>query len=206
MSHNKRAAIVLASTNTHKLAEFRRLFAGSSVRILAPSDLGSAPEVDESAATFLDNARLKASAYAQTCNSWSLADDSGLEVDALNGSPGVLSARYAGPTATDAERNAKLLAALARVPDCRRTARFRCALAVASPTGRIRYAAVRAVEGQIAPAPIGDQGFGYDPLFIVWPSDRTMAELTAAEKNRVSHRGQAVRAVRRFLERHLAAT
>ncbi len=206
VSRAEPAAIVLASTNAHKLTEFRRLFAGSPVQILGPLELECEPTVDESGTTFLENARLKATAFAQACASWSLADDSGLEVDALDGGPGVLSARFAGPTATDAERNAKLLHVLADVPHTRRTARFRCALAVASPAGSIAYAAIRAVEGRIAPALGGDQGFGYDPLFIIGPGNRTVAELTAAEKDSLSHRGRAARAARRFLERYLAST
>jgi len=200
------SAVVLASGSPHKLAEFRRLFRGSPVRILLAAEVGSVPKVDETGATFLQNARLKAAAYAQACRAWSLADDSGLEVDALGGAPGVRSARYAGPEASDQDRNAKLLAALADVPDARRTARFLCAVALAAPDGSIVYTAVRGCEGRIAQAPSGDQGFGYDPLFIVSTGDRTMAELTPDEKNHVSHRGQAARAARRFVEAHLTQT
>ena len=200
------SAVVLASGSPHKLAEFRRLFRGSPVRILLATEVGSAPQVEETGATFLENARLKATAYARACRAWSLADDSGLEVDALGGAPGVRSARYAGSNASDDARNAKLLAALADVPEARRTARFRCAVALAAPDGSIEYTAVRSCEGRIAHAPRGDQGFGYDPLFIVGAGDRTMAELTPDEKNRVSHRGQAARAARRFVEARLTTT
>ena len=200
------ADVVLASTSPHKLAEFQRLFRDSPVRILSPTPLGCTLQVAETGATFLQNARLKAVAYARACQAWSLADDSGLEVDRLGGEPGVRSARYAGPKASDQMRNAKLLRALAGVPHERRTARFRCAVALAAPDGSIVYAAVRACEGRIALEPRGDQGFGYDPLFIVGADDRTMAELTGDEKNRVSHRGQAARAARRFLEGHLSGT
>ena len=116
------------------------------------------------------------------------------------------SARYAGPGASDHARNAKLLAAMADVPEARRTARFRCAVALAAPGGSIVYAAIRSCEGRIAHMQRGDQGFGYDPLFIVGSGDRTMAELTPDEKNRVSHRGRAARAARRFLENRLTTT
>ena len=206
MRWSQASAVVLASSSPHKLAEFRRLFLGSPVQILPATEAASPPQVEETGATFLQNARLKAAAYAQTCRAWSLADDSGLEVDALAGAPGVRSARYAGPGANDQARNAKLLAALADVPDARRTARFRCAVALAAPDGTIVYTAVRSFEGRIAHAPRGDQGFGYDPLFIVGAGNRTMAELTPDEKNRVSHRGQAAHAARRFVEARLAAT
>ena len=198
------SVVVLASTSPHKLAEFRRLFAGSPVRIAPPGDFALPLQVEETGDTFLQNARIKAGAYAQACREWCLADDSGLGVDSLGGAPGVRSARYAGPTATDEVRNRKLLAALADVPKPQRTARFRCAVALAAPDGSIVYTAVRGCEGRIAHEPRGVHGFGYDPLFIVGAGDRTMAELTTDEKNRVSHRGQAARAARRFLEHCLA--
>ncbi len=206
MRWSQASAVVLASGSPHKLAEFRRLFRGSPVRIVPPGDFGSPLQVDETGATFLQNARLKAVVYALACRAWSLADDSGLEVDALGGAPGVRSARYAGPNANDEARNAKLLAALADVPEAQRTARFQCAVAVAAPDGSIVYTAVRSCEGRIAKAPRGGQGFGYDPLFIVGTGDRTMAELTPDEKNRVSHRGRAARAARRYLEYRMATT
>ena len=196
--------VVLASGSPHKLAEFRQLFRGSPVRIRPPADLASPLQVDETGATFLQNARIKAAAYAQACRAWCLADDSGLEVNSLGGAPGVRSARYAGPNATDDTRNRKLLTALAEVPEARRTARFRCAVALAAPDGSIAYTALRACEGRIAYETRGAHGFGYDPLFVVGGGDRTMAELTTDEKNRVSHRGQAARAARRFLEHRLA--
>ncbi len=200
------SAVVLASGSPHKLAEFRQLFLGSPVQILLATEVAAPPQVAETGDAFLQNARLKAAAYARACRAWSLADDSGLVVDALGGAPGVRSARYAGPDASDTTRNAKLLSALADVPDARRSARFRCAVALAAPEGSIVYTAVRSCEGRIAQAPRGGQGFGYDPLFIVGTGNRTMAELTLDEKNRVSHRGQAARAARRFLADRLATT
>lgn len=196
--------VVLASTSPHKLAEFRRLFRGSPVRIAPPADFASPLQVEETGETFLQNARIKAVAYAHACRAWCLADDSGLEVDYLGGAPGVRSARYAGPNASDDTRNRKLLKALGDVPKARRKARFRCAVALAAPDGSIVYTAVRGCEGRIAHEPRGEHGFGYDPLFIVGAGDRTMAELTTDEKNGMSHRGQAARAARRFLEHRLA--
>ena len=195
--------VVLASTSPHKLAEFRRLFDGSPVQIVPPGEVASQLQINETGVSFLQNARIKAVAYARTCRAWCLADDSGLEVDALAGAPGVWSARYAGPNASDDTRNRKLLMALAGVPEARRTARFRCAVALAAPGGPMVYTAVRSCEGRIANEPRGEHGFGYDPLFIVGAGDRTMAELSPEAKNDVSHRGQVARAGRQFLERFL---
>ncbi len=173
------------------------------MELLSPLDLGCQCDVDETGATFADNARLKAVAYATTCRRWSLADDSGLEIDALDGAPGVRSSRFAGPTATDDDRNARVLELLAEVPDERRTARYRCAVAIADPTGVIAFESEATVEGVIGRAPRGEGGFGYDPLFIVGPGDTTMAELPGVAKDVISHRGQGGRAARAFLEQVL---
>ncbi len=195
--------MVLASGSAHKLAEFRRIFDQSPVELLSPLDLGCQCEVDETGATFAENAYLKAVAYATTCRRWALADDSGLEIDALDGAPGVRSSRFAGPSATDDDRNACVLELLAEIPDERRTARYRCAVAVADPQGVISYESEATVEGVIGRAPRGEGGFGYDPLFIVGPGDTTMAELPGVAKDVISHRGQGGRAARAFLERVL---
>ena len=194
---------MLASGSAHKLAEFRRIFDQSPVELLSPLALGCQCEVDETGATFAENAHLKAVAYAMTCRRWTLADDSGLEIDALDGAPGVRSSRFAGPSATDDDRNARVLELLAKIPDERRTARYRCAVAVAKPTGVIAYETEATVEGLIGRAPRGEGGFGYDPLFIVGPGDTTMAELPGVAKDVISHRGQGGRAARAFLERAL---
>ena len=194
---------MLASASRHKLAEFQRVFAGSYVRLLSPLELGCACEVDETGATFADNARLKAAAYARACRRWTMADDSGLEIDALDGAPGVRSSRFAGPTATDDDRNARALDLLREVPDDQRTARYQCAIAIADPDGDIAYESEATVEGAIGRAPRGAGGFGYDPLFIVGPGQTTVAELPGAAKDVISHRGQAGRAARKFLERVL---
>lgn len=197
--------MVLASGSAHKLVEFRRIFAGSSVQLISPLALGCDCDVDETGATFADNARLKAVAYARACGRWALADDSGLEIDALDGGPGVRSSRFAGPDATDADRNARVLDLLREVPEHKRTARYRCAVAVADPAGVVTYESEAAVEGVIGRAPRGQDGFGYDPLFIVGPGDTTMAELPGAAKDVISHRGQGGRAARAYLERVLLA-
>ncbi|MCY3957868.1 MAG: non-canonical purine NTP pyrophosphatase [Chloroflexi bacterium] len=192
---------MLASGSAHKLAEFRRVFDGSHVSLTSPLDLGCQCDVAETGETFAENARLKAVAYARACRRWTLADDSGLEIDALNGAPGVRSSRFAGPTATDDDRNARLLELLYEIPDVRRTARYRCAVAVADPQGAIAFQTEATVEGAIGHAPRGDGGFGYDPLFVVGPGDTTMAELPGVAKDVISHRGQGGRAARVFLER-----
>ena len=194
---------MLASGSAHKLAEFQRMFAGSSVELVSPLTLGCECEVDETDATFADNARLKAIAYARGCRRWALADDSGIEIDALDGGPGVRSSRFAGPDASDDDRNARVLNLLREVPDALRTARYRCAIAIAGPDGAIAYESEAKVEGAIGHAPRGAGGFGYDPLFIVGPGLTTIAELTGAAKDAISHRGQAARAARAFLERVL---
>jgi XTP/dITP diphosphohydrolase len=178
--------IAFASGNAHKVAEIAAL--------LGPHDFEVAPlrlTVDEDAPTFAGNAEKKARAALAATGLPSLADDSGLEVDALDGAPGVRSARYAGDGHDDAANNRKLLAALAEVPDERRTARFRCALCFAAPDGSV-LVREGTCEGAIARAPRGTGGFGYDPLFLVAGTPFTMAELSADEKNRVSHRARAM--------------
>ena len=194
---------MLASGSAHKLAEFQRVFCGSPVELLSPRYLSCQCEVEETGTTFAENARLKAVAYARACRRWSLADDSGLEIDALQGAPGVRSSRFAGPAATDDDRNTRVLELMADTPDDRRTARYRCVVTVCDPDGNVRYESEATVEGQIGRAPRGDGGFGYDPLFIVGPGETTMAELPGKAKDVISHRGQGGRAARAFLERVL---
>lgn len=198
------ASVVLASGSAHKLAEFQRVFDGSPIALVSPLDLGCQRAVDETGATFAANARLKAVAYAQACRRWALADDSGLEIDALHGAPGVRSSRFAGPDATDDDRNTRVLELLRGVCGDRRTARYRCAVAIANPEGVVTYESEATVDGVIGDAPRGDGGFGYDPLFIVGPGDTTMAELPGMAKDVISHRGQGGRAARAYLERVLA--
>ncbi|ACZ38732.1 RdgB/HAM1 family non-canonical purine NTP pyrophosphatase [Sphaerobacter thermophilus] len=188
--------VVLASNNPGKVDELRRLLP-EWVRILTASDAGvTLPE--ETGTTFAANALLKARAAVQQTGHIALADDSGLEVDALGGEPGVRSARYAGEPTDDAANNALLLERLRAVPSAERTARFRSAVAIVTPEGR-EHVAEGTVEGVILEQPRGSGGFGYDPLFQPAGSDRTMAELATDEKNRISHRGRAFRAAAAWL-------
>lgn len=193
--------IQVASANAHKIEEIRVILAG----IAEVGSLAAMPEVEEDAPDFAGNAKLKAEAVASPSRDcWILADDSGLEVDALDGRPGVRTARFAGPGAGDAANRAKLLAELARVgaaEPARRGARFRCALALAQHGAVVRIFE-GSCEGRIAAAERGDGGFGYDPLFI--PAEPpgnalTFAELDPATKNRLSHRGRALEELRRWL-------
>lgn len=194
--------IVLATTNQGKVAELRALLAELPVQLASVAEvLGEPLHVLEDGVTFRDNALLKARAVSQATHAFALADDSGLEVDALGGRPGVHSARFASEHATDAENNAALLLELQGVREGARSARFRCVLALVNPFRPAQVlVAEGSCEGSIAPSPRGDGGFGYDPLFIVAGHDgKAMAELSDAEKNLVSHRGKAVQALRRLL-------
>ncbi len=194
----KLITLVLATKNAGKVAELRALLEAEPVEVLAVTEVlpaWAAPA--ETGATFEENAYLKARAVADATTLVTIADDSGLEVDALGGRPGVRSARFARDGATDAENNAALLTALSEVEDAGRTARFRCAIALVDPFGDPDkpLTAEGRCEGLINRSPRGESGFGYDPLFVVAGTDRTFAELGDAEKNRLSHRGKAVRAM-----------
>lgn len=188
----------LATANAHKVVELGELFDGLGVELVARPEGVVMPE--ETGATFLANARLKARAIALATGEVALADDSGLEVDALGGDPGVHSARYAGEGASDQANNAKLLAELAGIHGANRRARFRCVLALVSPDGRELTADGR-LEGFVLDAPRGTGGFGYDPLFQPEGDTRALAEYAGSEKNAVSHRGRAARRLREMLER-----
>jgi XTP/dITP diphosphohydrolase len=205
------AKLLIATNNLGKQAEFRDLLADWPGEILFPQDLGLALDVEERGDSFAEIAALKARAYARASGLPSLADDSGLEVDALGGAPGVRTARYAGPGASDADRYNKLLAALSDTPWERRTARFRCAVALADPAGSRgggRGGSVEGdvlvtqgtCEGRIAFAPRGTNGFGYDPVFALPEYGRTMAELSNDLKNQISHRARAIQAARPMLD------
>jgi len=188
--------IIIATGNSGKLKEFREMFtaAGFAIPIAGLSDhFNPLPDIEESGATFYENAKIKADwVYRRVADIWSLADDSGLEVDELNGAPGVFSARYSGEPANHARNNVKLLNELRGVPERKRTARFKCVLVLRM--GIDKYLSAEGVcEGRIADKPAGDNGFGYDPLFIPNGFDRTMAQLTSEEKNAISHRGTALR-------------
>lgn len=190
--------LLIATTNPGKLNEFRDIFAiVPSVRIVSPNDLEVWVEVAETGTTFEENALLKARALygslpdelSDLKDVWFLGDDSGLEVDAMDGAPGVYSNRWAGPDTNATQRNEALLARLQGVPDEKRTARFKCVIALIDPHGK-EYILEGAVEGRIAHDLKGENGFGYDPLFEL-PDGRRMAELSAEEKHQLSHRGIA---------------
>jgi len=185
-----RPVLLVATRNRGKVREFGELLAGSGMDLRGLADVAGAPRVVEDGATYLENARAKALAAARFAGLPALADDSGLEVDALEGAPGVRSARFAGPAATDTDNVALLLRRLAGVPAARRTARFRCVIVVARADGRTLHAE-GTCEGTIAEGARGMDGFGYDPVFYYPPAGRTFAELPASEKNRVSHRARA---------------
>lgn len=192
--------LVVATSNPGKIREIWAALEDLPLRLRSLNDYAPIPPPEETEATFEGNARLKARYYAAKLGEWVLADDSGLEVDALAGAPGVQSARYAGESSNDAANNAKLLHALAGVPDERRTARFRCVICVTGPgfpEGERCFSG--AVEGRILMSPHGTEGFGYDPLFFHPALGRTTAEIPLAEKNRISHRGKALALVRTYL-------
>jgi XTP/dITP diphosphohydrolase len=190
--------LLLASQNPGKLAEMKELVAGLPFRVLSPADLGMRAAPEETGASFIENAILKARHYARTSGRLTVADDSGLSVDALDGGPGLYSSRFGGEGASDADRNRLLLAKLQGVPAERRGARFTSAVAVARGDGLL-FQTVASVEGRIAEAPCGPNGFGYDPLFFYPPFGRTFGEVAPEEKARVSHRGQAFARLREFL-------
>jgi XTP/dITP diphosphohydrolase len=190
--------LLLATTNAGKAREYRDLLAGIPYRLVTLADEGIATEVPETGQTFEENAALKATALARESGLLTLADDSGLEVDALNGEPGVLSARYAGENATDEERVNFLLNKLSGVPESERTARFRCVIAVATPEGNTELFS-GACPGLVATAPRGCNGFGYDPVFYLPDRGKTMAEIPAEVKNEISHRARAAAKAREYL-------
>jgi XTP/dITP diphosphohydrolase len=195
-------SIVVATSSRAKLGEMRGLLSQLPVEVLSPEEaLGGTPNVVEDGKTFEDNALKKARAVAAAAMMLTLADDSGLEVDALGGRPGVRSARFAGEGATDAENNAELLKRMAELDDRERVARFRCAIALVDPWNPdAEVVLAGSCEGSIAHQPTGTGGFGYDPLFIVEGLDRTLAELEEEERNHVSHRAKALAAVQPRLE------
>jgi XTP/dITP diphosphohydrolase len=201
--------ILIATTNHGKLREIRAALAGVAVDFI---DLSRFPELappPEDGARFEDNARIKALYYVARTGLWTLADDSGLEVDALDGDPGVRSARFAGPQATDRDNNARVVERLRGVSEERRAARFRCAMVLAAPAHavgeqpRALAEAGGVVEGRIIDEPRGSNGFGYDPHFFLPGRALTIAQLTPEEKNRISHRGLALANLRPALERLL---
>lgn len=198
--------IVVASTNHGKIAELQAML-DANVQWVSLSDFEQLGEVEEDGATFTENARKKAIEYAKATNLWAIADDSGLVVDALDGRPGIRSARFAGPADKDRalidERNiAKVLELLEAVPMEKRTARFICRLCLASPQ-KVLIETEGVLQGIIAEKQSGENGFGYDPIFFVPKINKTVAQLTAEEKNAISHRGNAIRKLKPLLDKLL---
>lgn len=195
-----RQSILVATKNQGKVREFSDMMGDLQIDWVGLKDLGITLEVVESGATFLENARLKATQYGSMAGLLTLADDSGLEVDALGGAPGVYTARYGGEGLTATERLLLLLENMEQVPDAERTARFRCVIVLADGHGRVLAETEGVCEGLITRAPAGDGGFGYDPIFYLPAYGQTMAQLPAAQKHQVSHRGQAVRRLVPYLK------
>ncbi len=194
--------LVLATNNRDKIREMKNLLDDLPVTILTRDDFLEFPDVEETGTTLEENAILKAHAIAEFCDLPALADDSGLEVDALNGAPGVYSSRYAGDNVTYAENNRKLISELAKHPDQPRTARFRCVIAIDWGNGNIETLEGR-VNGVIANEIDGSDGFGYDPIFLHPPSGKRFSEMTIDEKNLISHRGLALQKARDLIIEHL---
>lgn len=195
----RHAKLLIATNNAGKLREYAALLGDLPVQLTTPQQEGIALEVEESGTTFVENALLKARAYCAASRLPTLADDSGLEVDALGGAPGVYSARYAGNGATDRQRYEKLLAELQGVPPAERTARFRCVIALVMPDGTEEITEGEC-EGVIIDTPRGEHGFGYDPVFYMPALGKTMAELPPELKNRVSHRARALMRMKPLLQ------
>ncbi|NOZ23126.1 MAG: XTP/dITP diphosphatase [Planctomycetes bacterium] len=194
--------LVIGTRNRKKLAEIQRLLDGLPVVLNTLDDYPEAGDVEETGKTFKNNAVLKAAETAAAIGEWTVADDSGLEVDALGGRPGVYSARYAGPEQVDENNMAKVLKELRDVEMERRTARFKCAIALAAPD-RLLFVVEESCEGRIALGPRGTSGFGYDPVFVPDGYGRSFAELGSEIKDRLSHRGKALRRFREELKKLL---
>ncbi len=202
MSENRR--ILVATTNPGKIAEIRAML-GGEVKWLSLADMGQIAEIEEDGSTFAENARKKALGYARAAGLWTIADDSGLVVDALGGAPGVKSARFSGDKPKEEDRTlidhrniAKVLELLKDVPEDKRTARFVCCLCLASPEKSL-IETEGTLEGLITHREIGKNGFGYDPVFLVPDLNKTVAQLSADEKNAISHRGNAIRKLKPLL-------
>ena len=192
--------LLLATNNQAKVCEYRSLLVDIPLKLVTLAERGITTVVDEVGESLEENARLKATLLATESQLLALADDSGLEVDALGGEPGRLSARYAGEGASDRDRVSYLLSRLEQVPWSQRSARFRCVIAIATPGGEVELCSGEC-RGYITFEPKGEQGFGYDPIFYLPELGKTMAELPLETKNRVSHRGQAARRACRVLQK-----
>lgn len=190
--------LIAATNNAHKVIEFKRILEPLGYTVLSQKEAGIHIEVEETGETFEENAYLKAKSVYEASGLPTVADDSGIAVDALNGAPGVYSARYGGPALDDVGRYEKLLAEMENVPDSNRTARFVCAISLILSNEKV-YSFTGVCEGKIGYAPRGENGFGYDPIFMV--GDKSTAELSPAEKDKISHRGQALRKMEKLLRK-----
>lgn len=191
--------LLVATTNPHKLTEFRAIFTNLPYRLVALNELHLGLDVEETGTTFRENAELKALTYARAAGLLTLSEDSGLEIDALGGAPGVYSARFLGPDTPYVERFRVILERMQGLSAQQRSARFRAVITIAEPDGFSR-SVEGAIEGLIADSPRGEHGFGYDPIFLVPELGKTTAELPPEQKNRISHRGLAARQARALLE------
>lgn len=194
------STLLIATTNPGKKKELATLLAETGITFLTLADFSDLPEVDETGENFMENARLKALAYARATGHWTLGDDSGLEVSALGGGPGVRSARFAGPDKDDEANMAKVLDLLKE--ETNRQAQFQTAMALASPQGLVAEAA-GILKGHLRHDPQGNQGFGYDPIFVPEGEERTLAQMSPEEKNAISHRARALKAMEKDLKAHL---
>ena len=195
--------LLIATGNRGKLKEFNEILSTLPIRLLNLTDFPDIAPVSEDGKTFAENALLKARGYAGQAGIITLADDSGLEVDALGGAPGIYSARYAGENTPDRERNNKLLSALTRFKDDERTARFVCALALVDGSGAALFVTTGICEGHITTNPRGARGFGYDPLFVPSGYVQTFGELDESVKDRISHRGKALKSMSQYISENL---
>ena len=191
--------LLLATKNIGKIKELAELLAGLQIRLRNLSEFETIVEPEETGATFSDNAVLKAKYYASQTGLWALADDSGLEVEALGGAPGIFSARYAGESATNEEKIGKLLQDINRTNNNNRKARFVCAMAVVDEKGIVKFLSEGTCNGEIAAKPLGSGGFGYDPIFIPEGYLGTFGELSGEIKQKISHRSRAIKKIIRFL-------
>lgn len=196
--------LLIATHNPGKVAEYKSILAHLPVKLTYLDEAGITEDVEETEMTFEGNALLKARHYSGLTGLWTWADDSGLEVDALDGRPGVLSARYGGKGLTDVDRYRKVLGEMAAVPDEQRTARFRCVVALVAPDGQVATCEGR-LEGRIAYAPKGSNGFGYDPIFYIPSFQCSLAELANDVKNQISHRAEAAAKAKELLAQMLSA-
>ncbi len=200
MKKDKKLELLLATKNLGKVKEFKRLLKGSGFRIFSLNDFQNVPEVNEDGKSYKENALKKARFFSKYFNKLTVADDSGIEVDVLGGKPGHRSARYAGQKASSFENNQKLLKRLNGIPLSKRGATFRCVLAMVSPEGR-ELVVEATCRGRIGFKEVGKRGFGYDPIFYLPRYKKTMAQLTIEEKNMISHRGKALRKLKKLLSK-----